>query len=276
MEEQTSKRIIAICGTAGSSRRDILDQPKSVELWGLNTSYSWMPRIDRLFEIHREASWGDPNFGGPEHLQKLQEMSCPVFMVEKYAHIFNSVRYPIEAVLEGKFKPFFSSTIAYMLALAIHERVPVIRLLGVDMKVDSEYHYQREALLYWQGIAEGLGLDVQIPDVSPLTDTGILYGREPIQDTRRAIRDMKDRVNHQIAEMTGKFLEKMEKDLTELRRNLDACSGAVQACDGLQGDNSKKGEHESLSYNPGKGEIKENPPQEPSTMWPPAVDRLDT
>ena len=258
MEKVT--KTVAICGTAGSSRHMIDEQPPEVELWGLNTSYTWMPRIDRLFDIHMDVF---TKTGGvilsaadvQEHIKGLQALKCPIYMVDHFPHIPNSIRYPIEEVLEGgRFKPYFTSSIAYMMALAIHERLN-IKLLGVDMKLDSEYAYQREALLYWQGVAEGLGLTVEIPDVSPLADTGPLYGRtDPLMDPTRAIRDWKDRVAHQKIDMVTTYLEKAEKSLIELRRNLDACEGAHQMCDNLLG----KRNHGDISDNTSKGRVEKD------------------
>jgi hypothetical protein len=223
-EQPPAVRTVAICGTATSSRDEILKQPDNVEIWSLNQGYKWQPRVDRLFDIHHHAAVRDE-----KHVEWLKtNTTVPVYMLDTYEHLPMSIRYPLEDVLEGgRYRKVFTSSISYMLALAIHERVSEVRLLGVDMATDSEWAYQRDGCLYWIGVAEGLGIKVYLPDISPLSQQ-YLYGREPIGDSRRAASDWKDKVKTQVEKMNDEFFEELQKKLTEHRRNLDACTGALQ------------------------------------------------
>ena len=63
-------------------------------------------------------------------------------------------------------KKLFSSTISYEVALAIYEGVERIELFGVNLAGDDEWAYQREGLAYWIGKADGLGIEVWIPEIS--------------------------------------------------------------------------------------------------------------
>jgi hypothetical protein len=63
---------------------------------------------------------------------------------------------------------YWNSSIAYMLALAIHEGAEEIAIYGVDMKGDDEYGYQKPNMEYLIGLAIGRGIKVTIPDASPL------------------------------------------------------------------------------------------------------------
>lgn len=217
-------RTVAICGTASSSRDEVLRQPADVELWGLNKSYTWMPRWDRWFDVHLKAAHSDP-----AQVEWMAKQTIPIYMREHYDHIPTSVRYPVEDVTgHGNYLTLFTSSIAYMIAMAVHEGVGEIRLLGVDMATGTEYAYQRDGCLYWVGIAQAKGIKVYIPDVSPL-GRGALYGADnPLTDGRRAAMDWEGRVQVQLEKEQDEFLSELLKIATNYRRNLDACRGALQ------------------------------------------------
>jgi hypothetical protein len=62
-----------------------------------------------------------------------------------------------------------------MIALAVMEDFRRIELFGVDMSNDTEYKHQREGMRYWQGVCDGLGISLVIPEGSALKKGG-LYG----------------------------------------------------------------------------------------------------
>ena len=74
--------------------------------------------------------------------------------------------------------PYLESSIAYMMALAILEKVDRIGIWGVDLHCESEYVYQRPNLEYLIGLARGKGIKVFIPPQSALLShaNGKLYG----------------------------------------------------------------------------------------------------
>lgn len=73
-------------------------------------------------------------------------------------------------------EPYLSSSIAYEIALAIHERFEEIHLYGVDLNTESEYAWQKPGVEYLLGVAAGRGIKVLLPDNCPLL-RGTLYGR---------------------------------------------------------------------------------------------------
>ncbi len=104
-------------------------------------------------------------------------------MLDPQQDIPLSVRYPIEDVtaLIGKTAlgtPYLESSIAYMLALAIHERVDRVGIWGVDLHCESEYAYQRPNLEYLIGLGRGLGMKIYVPPQSALLthQNGAPYG----------------------------------------------------------------------------------------------------
>lgn len=234
-EKPVGLRTVAICGTAGSSRAEVMNQPPEVEMWGLNHSYEWMPRWDRWFELHDPTHWPSAYNGKHWEWLRSQSRERPIYMVRAREDVPASVTFPLELVTaNGQFEPYFTSSIAYMLALAIAEGFEEIRLLGVNMSIDSEYGYQRAACEYWLGIAAAKGVRVYLPPSSPLL-RGARYGAESQQsDPLRVARDTLDGVSTQIENEYQSYVNELEGDLKTLMAKLDALGQKVAACHGAQ------------------------------------------
>jgi hypothetical protein len=110
-----------------------------------------------------------------EHMEGLRSMECPVYMQEKFEDIPSSVAYPLEQMIR-EFGQYFTNSISYMLALAIHEGFEEIHIYGVDMAWMGEYSGQRPSCEYFIGIAIGRGIRIHIPDQSDLLKARFFYG----------------------------------------------------------------------------------------------------
>lgn len=177
---------VAIVGFASSSR-DLapFDDPEW-EIWGLNQLYGYMPRrADRWFEIHTPEMFTADIVPGTDYLGWLAECPIPVYMIEHYPSVPNSVRYPLERMidfLDGM--DYWTSCPAYMAALALAEGFQTIALYGIDLVVGVEYQRQKaclEAILaYGMGKARGEGrpITLEIPKTSALFKARYRYGRE--------------------------------------------------------------------------------------------------
>ena len=75
-----------------------------------------------------------------------------------YSDIPNATAYPMEDV-SAVVGDYFNSSIAYMLGLAIVEKVDRIGIWGVDLNCDDEFAYQRPNAEYLIGFARGRGID---------------------------------------------------------------------------------------------------------------------
>ncbi len=127
---------------------------------------------------------------GDWHVAGLRMSKVPVYMLDKQDDIPMSVQYPMKEIgdLVGRTRqgtPYLESSIAYMLALAIYEKVDRVAIFGVDLHCETEYAYQRPNLEYLIGLARGKGIKVYIPPQSTLLthEKGVPYGfweREPI------------------------------------------------------------------------------------------------
>jgi hypothetical protein len=175
---------IAIVGFAASYREAPFDDP-TVEIWGMNELWKYLPRWDRWFELHpREvfAKEGDRDQAAHEAWLQAQPADKPIYMIQRHPDIPGSVPYPLAEMsarfFPGQDRPYFTSSIAFMLALAIAEGATWIGVYGIDLASDTEYANQRAAAEYFIGIARGLGITVVIAAGSALLKTAEIYGFE--------------------------------------------------------------------------------------------------
>ena len=161
-------RQIAIVGLSDSTHDEAPYKDPSWELWGLSTDVEKCFYFDRVFQMH-PLSFLRVHF--PELEDSLREFDIPLYMQEAYADIPNATAYPMEDV-SAVVGDYFNSSIAYMLGLAIVEKVDRIGIWGVDLNCDDEFAYQRPNAEYLIGFAKGRGIDVFIPEESSLLTFG--------------------------------------------------------------------------------------------------------
>ena len=136
--------------------------------------YGVAPRTEAWVELHRYEP-GQPWFS-PEYCQFLANYPGPVWMAEKRPEIPNSVELPLVMLIQ-KYSPyFFTSSLAYMMAMAIEAQFKSIGLFGVDMAAATEYKDQRLGCQYFAIIARAHGIEVGVPPESDLFRPSPLYG----------------------------------------------------------------------------------------------------
>lgn len=181
--EPREGRKVAIVGFAESWKQTPFAD-ESMEVWGLNELHKYIPRWDRWFELHdadtlgvtvRDLSEGEQK----RHLEWLsREHGKPIYMQPQFVGRFpNAVAYPLDEMIAA-FGKYFTSSIGYMLALAISEGFGWIGLYGVDLASDVEYPHQRPNTEYLVGIARGRGIHVEIAPGGAINKSSYLYGYE--------------------------------------------------------------------------------------------------
>lgn len=133
--------------------------------WGLPWDEGYWMQLDRCFEMHDMRLLDSKHSKRKDgYLDRLADCAN-LYMQEQY--IPNANVYPFDEVAKTT-GYYWNSSIAYALAMAIHEGAEEIGIYGVDMKGDDEYGYQKPNIEYLIGLAIGKGIKVTIPDVSPL------------------------------------------------------------------------------------------------------------
>lgn len=155
-------RQVAIIGLSQTTHDKAPWSDPTWEKWGLPWDEGYWARCDRLFEMH---DWRLLGLRKNAYIARLATVEAPLYM--QAAYLENATPYPFEDVSRVT-GAYWNSSIGYMLALAITEGVDRIGLWGVDMKGDDEYGYQRPNCEYLIGLARGKGIDVVIPEESPL------------------------------------------------------------------------------------------------------------
>ena len=160
---------VAVVGLASSTHGDAPWADPSWEKWGLPWDDKGWPFMARHFEMH------DLRLLHSEHSRRQTGYFDRLKDCEQ---LYTQDNYPFEAVAESIGQAYWNSSIAYIMALAIHEGATEISLFGVDMDGGDEYAYQRPNMEYLVGVARGKGIKVTIPACSAVCKfqpTGIKF-----------------------------------------------------------------------------------------------------
>lgn len=182
------------CCIVGSHSRNRDKAPwhnaDTTDFWVFNESASigWPKVVNAVFQMHSDPVWKNPLNRNDPHYHKWmgKEHPYPIYMLRKHPDVPSSIEYPLDeiciALLPAFFKGsnlsrYFTSSVAYALALAIYKGYERIELYGVEMESETEYRYQRDGVFFWLGIAVGRGVEVSIPGEAGLFSEP-LYGYE--------------------------------------------------------------------------------------------------
>lgn len=195
---------IACVGTQPASVRLAPFGDTSWEIWGCSPGlYPLASRTSAWFELHR---WEPPVLGDPskqvpwftpEYCGWMAQRPHVVWMREQVPAIPNSRKLPWEDLVKKYGHFFFTSSLAWMAAMAI-EAILINRDLivkgdpramppregegdclgfwGVDMSTDEEYVMQRSGCQFFATIAASMGIEVVTPPESDLMMPPALYG----------------------------------------------------------------------------------------------------
>lgn len=159
---------VAIVGLAPSTHDLAPWSDSTWEKWGLPWDDKGWALMDRHFEMHdMRLLTSEHSKRKSGYFDRLSE--CPkLYMQQAYFDAPTSKRYPFEAVADSIGQAYWNSSIAYAMALAIHERAREIAIYGVDMDGSDEYGYQKANMEYLIGVARGQGINVYVPPESAL------------------------------------------------------------------------------------------------------------
>jgi len=165
-------RKIAIVG-GGPTRKWAPYRDRSWEIWAFSSTYDRYPRINRWFEIHALTDLrqqlatrkrGRRSFRN--YVRFMSRLRCPVYMQRRHRFIPRSVPFPKKKLVR-MFGRCFTSTAAYLIALAIAEGCDVIGLWGIDLK-GKKYARQRPAIRYLLSLARRRGIRLVLPRSFPM------------------------------------------------------------------------------------------------------------
>ena len=219
-----SAKNVAIVGFTPHREQTPFENPEW-EIWPLNDLYMDIPVLPyerfRWFQIHEwqegrpvdsptDFSMGPHHPRDPNHVPWLREVSEKMTVYirpETKPHVPKGVVFPYDEIHDAFKRKYFTNTITYMIALALHEGFEKIGVYGVDMMVSggqgSEYGYQRPSCEWMLGIAEErLGYEnVILPRETDLLKTAFLYGTEHGNDWRMGLEGELTHYNNQLSQL---------------------------------------------------------------------------
>ena len=230
-EHAPKARRIAMVGCAPSTRNDAPWNEESWELWSQSEAYQ-VPRVTRWHELQ---TIGILKQNYPDYYDWLTKLDKPIHMRQHYPEIPSSI--PIQRDrFEAEYpREFISSTLAWMLAEAIHQHsigqiIEVIGLWGYDMAMDAEWASQRPGLIFLNWVARKHGITIYIPKGSDLAIGPMSYpffADDPqLAKTRARQSDVSKKVAHARNE-----LQKCEMTAERLRAQINYFGGAKEQLD---------------------------------------------
>jgi hypothetical protein len=199
---------ITILGTAKTNDNDFIGQ-----VWGMPYDHD---KADVIFETHRPDHCGI----GIDNLKKINK---PIFFLPRWQKKYRKLgikgtEIPIEEMTEYFGREYFTSSMAYMMALAIMQDPKRIKISKVCMSIDTEYYFQRACLEYYIGFANGHGIEVIIDQESEILFSTHLYGDDPPVEMQRIksalkakaqerdeVKGLMDQNNQKLSYLTGKI-----------------------------------------------------------------------
>ena len=221
---------VAVVGSAPSSVHLAPYNDSSWQIWACSpANMKILPRVDAWFELHAMVelledsarSWAEP------YLNWLCEQKFTVFMQEQNATVPNAVKFPKEELVQDFGPHFMSSSIAWMIALALKSGATEIAIYGVDMAANGEYLSQRPAIHHFYYIAKAMGVSIRCPPESDVLRTPPMYGYHDATWMGRKLTIRKQELARRIADAIAResnaareklFLEGAMDDLQWHRR----------------------------------------------------------
>jgi hypothetical protein len=162
---------LAIVGTHPSTRANAPFDNLDYEIWVFNEAaqdQSWCKRWDACFQLHKpEWYMRADNYSNNTHWEWLQQLHPgKVIWMQAIDDLVPASRaYPLEkiiATVPGGFRRVMGSSPAQAVALALCLGYKDIGVWGVELSSNTEYGRQLPSWMYWVGVADGMGVNLEI------------------------------------------------------------------------------------------------------------------
>jgi hypothetical protein len=172
---RNGKKTVAIVGSAWTTRGWAPYGEDGVEVWCFNEMHgqTGIGKASRWFQLHPKTEFTKTHrFNHKEWLES--EHDFVIYMQRAYDNIHQSVPYPLKEIQdelltrmwkgEEIIQKVFGCSMAYAVSLALYEGFQRIELFGIELVLEGEWAYQRESMAYWLGKADGMGVEVWMPE----------------------------------------------------------------------------------------------------------------
>lgn len=211
---------IALVGTAPSSRLLAPFNDPSWTIWGCSPGNMGpvLPRIDAWVEIHGTNLLEPENSSfAPQYIAWMNGLTIPLYMQDKQV-CPNAIPVPKDELVKEFGPYFFTSSFAWMMAMAIKAGASEVALFGIDMASRDEYIIQRPGAFHFFQEASRRGVKMAAPYESDIFQPPALYGYSEVTPYGRKMRardtELMQRVNA------------MQQQLNQLNHDLPYLQGA--------------------------------------------------
>lgn len=192
---------VALIGTAPSSRMLAPFNDPSWQIWACSPgNMNSLPRVDVWFELHSNLLWPEHESYGRPYIEWLKQQPFPVYMQDQ-AQVPRATIFPMYDMVMEFGRSFFTSSFAWMMALAIKMGASEIALYGIDMASRDEYILQRPGFFFFRHEAEKRGIKVSAPHESDIMQDPPLYAYVDSTPFGRKLRARTQEVMGRIAPM---------------------------------------------------------------------------
>jgi hypothetical protein len=214
---------VAMIGTAPSSRMLAPFNDPSWKIWACSPgNMNTLPRVDVWFELHSNLLWPEhENYGRP-YIEWLKTQPFPVYMQDQ-TQVPRATVFPKDELVAEFGDDFFTSSFAWMMALAIKQGATEIALYGIDMASRDEYIRQRPGFFFFRYLAHQRGIKVSAPHESDIMQSPALYAYVDSTPFGRKIMARRQEVQGRVNGMTG------ERD--RLNNSITYLQGAMEDLD---------------------------------------------
>lgn len=207
---------IALIGTAPSSRLLAPFNDPTWTIWGCSPgNMGTLPRFDAWVEIHANLTWPQYKHYGEPYIAWLKTLKVPVYMQDQ-SLVPSAITFPKDKLV-AEFGPyFFTSSFAWMMAMAITMGAKEIALYGIDMASHDEYIIQRPGAYYFFIEGAKRGIKIWAPYESDILQPPGLYGYSDIAPFGRKMLAREDELTQRIVPIEQQHA-KLTQDLFYLR-----------------------------------------------------------
>ncbi len=225
-------KTVAIVGTSDRTRKFVPFQNNNVDIWVFNSMVvqEWVPRCDVVFDMHKFETFDTYEKIYVDWLKSNNKKQ--IFYTQSHDDRFpQSTPYPFDEIMADLLPNFvrgedelpiayFTSSVCYALALAIHKGYERIEFWGIDMASNTEYIYQRDGIALFMGIAIARGIKVYIPQDCAMF-AAPLYGYDD------NLHDINWELLDQLATALVPVMEKSHSKLESRRGKMNAIQTEV-------------------------------------------------
>lgn len=207
---------VAMIGTAPSSRMLAPYNDPSWKIWGCSPgNMNVLPRVDVWFELHSNLLWPEHESYGKPYIEWLKQQKFPIWMQDQ-SLVPQATPFPMYDLVKEFGRSFFTSSFAWMMALAMRQGATEIALYGIDMASRDEYILQRPGFFFFRHEANKRGIKVSAPCESDIMQDPPLYAYVDSTPIGRKIRARAQEVNGRIAPMEQQHVQ-MGNNITYLK-----------------------------------------------------------